>query len=72
MLRPGDMIAISARNMVLTTLAGIGGSSRMNSGPTLLSVKSDRQSPQDKGVKVTWTAKGSDPDKDTILYQYCS
>ena len=50
--------------------AGIGGSSRMNSGPTLLSVKSDRQSPQDKGVKVTWTAKGSDPDKDTILYQY--
>jgi len=49
---------------------GSGGGSRMNSEPTLLSVKSDRQSPQDKGVKVTWTAKGSDPDKDTILYQY--
>jgi len=49
---------------------GSGSSSRMNSEPTLLSVKSDRQSPQDKGVKVTWTAKGSDPDKDTILYQY--
>ena len=46
------------------------GSTRTNSKPTLLSVKSDRQSPQDKGVKVTWTAKGSDRDGDTILYQY--
>ena len=54
----------------INNIAGIGGSSRMNSAPTLLSVKSDRQSPQDKGVKVTWTAKGSDPDRDTILYQY--
>lgn len=54
----------------INNIVGIGGSSRINSKPTLLSLKSDRQSPQDKGVKVTWTAKGSDPDKDTILYQY--
>ncbi len=54
----------------IDNIAGIGGSSRINSKPALLSVKSDRQSPQDKGVSVTWTARGSDPDKDTILYQY--
>ena len=51
-------------------IAGNDGGSRINSKPTLTSLKSNRQSPQDKGVKVTWTAKGSDPDKDTILYQY--
>ena len=54
----------------INNIVGIGGSSRINSKPTLLSLKSDRQSPQDKGITVTWTAKGSDPDKDTILYQY--
>ena len=54
----------------INNIVGIGGSTGTNSKPSLMSVKSDRQSPQDKGVKVTWTAKGSDPDKDTILYQY--
>ena len=54
----------------INNAAGIGGSTRINSKPTIQSLKSDRQSPQDKGVKVTWTAKGSDPDKDTVLYQY--
>ena len=46
------------------------GGARANIKPSLLNLKSDRQSPQDLGVKVIWTAKASDPDKDTILYQY--
>jgi hypothetical protein len=54
----------------ITDVAGIGGSPGINSKPAILSLKSDRQSPQDKGAKVTWTAKASDPDKDTILYQF--
>jgi len=51
-------------------IAGAGRSAKTNSRPSLLSFRSDRQSPQDKGVKVTWTAKAADPDDDTILYQY--
>jgi hypothetical protein len=35
-----------------------------------LNLKSDRPSPQDRGIKVTWTAKAFDPEKDTILYQF--
>jgi hypothetical protein len=54
----------------INNIVGIGGSTRTNSKPSLISVKSDRQSPQDKGVKVTWTAKASDPDMDTILFQF--
>jgi hypothetical protein len=54
----------------INNIVGIGGSTGTNSKPSLMSVKSDRQSPQDKGVEVTWTAKASDPDKDTILYQF--
>jgi hypothetical protein len=54
----------------INSIAGVGGSTRVNSKPSLLSLKSNRQSPQDKGVKVTWTAKSSDPDMDTVLYQY--
>jgi hypothetical protein len=54
---------------VVESIEGIGGV-RANSKPSLLSFKSDRQSPQDMGVKVIWTAKASDPEKDTILYQY--
>jgi hypothetical protein len=53
----------------INTIAGIGGA-KLNSKPFLTSVRSDRQSPQDKGTKVTWTAKASDPDEDTILYRY--
>lgn len=41
-----------------------------NSMPYILSLKSDRQSPQDQGTKVTWTTTASDPDSDTVLYQY--
>jgi len=54
----------------INNVAGIGGSPGINSKPAILSLKSDRQSPQDKGARVTWTAKASDPDKDTILYQF--
>ncbi len=50
--------------------AGIAGSSKSNSKPTLVSMKSDKQSPQDKGVTVTWTAKATDRDRDTVLYRY--
>ena len=53
----------------IISIAGIGGRS-MNSKPTILSVRSDRKSPQYRGTKVTWTAKASDPDKDTILFQF--
>ena len=54
----------------IINLAGAGGGSRLNLKPTILSVKSDRKSPQYRGTKVTWTAKASDPDKDTILFQF--
>jgi hypothetical protein len=53
----------------IKSIEGIGGV-KANFKPSLLSLKSDRQSPQDLGAKVIWTAKASDPDKDTILYQY--
>lgn len=54
----------------IDTIAGIDGTSNANSKPSLLNIKSDRPSPQDRGVKVTWTAKASDPEKDTVLYQF--
>jgi len=38
--------------------------------PSLLSLKSDRQSPQDPGARITWTASASDPEGDTVLYQF--
>lgn len=44
--------------------------SRANSIPALRSIKSDRQSPQDLGIKITWTATASDPEGDTVLYQF--
>ncbi len=54
----------------IDNLVGDGYGSKANSKPTLLNVKSNRQSPQDQGVKVAWTTTASDPDKDTVLYQY--
>ena len=54
----------------IAALIGAESSSRMNSNPSILGVRSDRQSPRDQGAKVTWTTTASDPDKDTILYQY--
>lgn len=41
-----------------------------NNKPRLLNLKSDRQSPQDQGAKVTWTTMALDDDGDTIFYQY--
>jgi large repetitive protein len=41
-----------------------------NAKPGIISLKSDRQSPIEPGTGVTWTASASDPEKDTILYQY--
>lgn len=54
----------------ITTIAGTGGSPKTNSKPSLTSIRSDRQSPQDKGTRVTWTATASDPDGDTVFYRY--
>lgn len=54
----------------IDNIMGIGSTMKSNSRPSLLNIKSDRPSPQDKGIKVTWTAKASDPDKDTVLYQF--
>lgn len=51
-------------------IQGSGLDSRVNSAPSLRSIKPDRQSPQDLGIKVTWTASSRDPDGDTILYQF--
>jgi hypothetical protein len=42
----------------------------INVAPHILSLKSDRQSPQESSVKVTWTTSASDPEGDTVLYQY--
>ncbi|NTV27974.1 MAG: hypothetical protein HGA93_04775 [Methanothrix sp.] len=54
----------------IDSIAGIGGTIKTNYSPSLLSIKSDRPSPQDRGIKVTWTVKAFDPEKDTILYQF--
>ena len=54
----------------IDSIAGIYGTIKANSKPSLLNIKSDRPSPQDRGIKVTWTAKASDPEKDTVLYQF--
>lgn len=51
-------------------LVGAESGSRMNSKPSILGLRSDRQSPQDQGTKITWTITASDPEGDTILYQY--
>lgn len=55
---------------VISESGGIAGSSKSNSKPTLTSMKSDKQTPQDKGATITWTAKATDPDMDTVLYRY--
>lgn len=38
--------------------------------PTISSFKPDKQSPQPHGTRIVWTASASDPDGDTVLYQY--
>jgi len=54
----------------IANIVGIDDRTSANSKPSLLSIKSDRQSPQDHGVKITWTAKSNDLEGDTVLYQY--
>ncbi len=51
-------------------IVGPGSSGRANEKPLLNNLKSNRVSPQDQGVRVTWTATASDPESDTVLYQY--
>jgi hypothetical protein len=51
----------------ITTIDNTG---MVNVKPNLISLKSDRQSPQEPSIGITWTATASDPEKDTILYQY--
>jgi len=54
----------------IDSIQGSGQDAKANSAPTLHSIKPSRQSPQDLGIKVTWTATASDPDGDTVLYQF--
>jgi hypothetical protein len=54
----------------IDNILGSGGAGKVNLEPSLVRLKSDRVSPQDQGVKVTWTATASDPESDTVLYQY--
>ncbi len=44
--------------------------SRPNQAPVLQQLKSDKASPQSKGVMITWTASANDPDNDTIYYKF--
>jgi len=41
-----------------------------NKLPKLISLTSDKPSPQDAGAVVTWTAKAKDPEDDQILYRF--
>jgi hypothetical protein len=67
---PWDCDSHISADYVIDNIAGAEGSSRANGRPAILEVRSDRQSPQDQGINVAWTTTASDPDKDTILYQY--
>jgi hypothetical protein len=51
-------------------ITSIDSTGMVNVAPHILSLKSDRQSPQESSVTVTWTTSASDPEKDTVLYQY--
>ncbi|MCX6680514.1 MAG: DUF1616 domain-containing protein [Methanothrix sp.] len=44
--------------------------SRPNQAPVLQELKSDKASPQSKGVMITWTASANDPDNDKIYYKF--
>jgi tetratricopeptide (TPR) repeat protein len=41
-----------------------------NKPPKIISLISDRSSPQEIGTNVTWTAKAKDPDNDPVLYRF--
>jgi hypothetical protein len=42
----------------------------VNQKPSIISLKPDKVSPQNQGSQIIWTAKASDPDADTVLYQF--
>ena len=44
--------------------------SRPNQAPVLQELKSDKASPQSKGVMITWTASANDSDHDKIYYKF--
>jgi hypothetical protein len=44
--------------------------SRPNQAPALQQLKSDKASPQGRGGMITWTARATDPDNDTIYYKF--
>jgi hypothetical protein len=67
-VRDGNHADASKWDSMLTSeylLEEIGGGK-----PTLVTLKPDRPSPQPQGTTIVWTAEASDPDGDTILYQY--
>ncbi|GEM_PF-588614 len=41
-----------------------------NKPPKLISLTSDKTSPQDNGTAITWTAEAKDPDKDPVIYRF--
>ena len=43
---------------------------KANKPPKLISLTSDKPSPQDEGTIVTWNAKAKDSDNDQILYRF--
>jgi hypothetical protein len=66
---PWDCDSHISADYAINNIAVAGGS-KPNEKPGILEIISDRQSPQDQGIKVTWTTTAEDPDKDTVLYQY--
>ena len=43
---------------------------KANKPPKLISLTSDKPSPQDTGTVVTWTAEAKDPENDQIFYKF--
>jgi len=43
---------------------------KANKPPKLISLTSDKLSPQDAGTTITWTAKARDPEDDQIFYKF--
>ncbi len=42
----------------------------MNLPPTLTSLESKKQSPQEAGISIKWTAKAKDPEKDPLYFMF--
>lgn len=43
---------------------------KVDQKPSVISLKPDKASPQPQGTQIIWTAKASDPEDDTVLYQF--